>query len=181
MRSISTLSSLINQKKNKQFSISLIEDNKFYLTAISQYIKNNIPNIKLSSFSRSSSFLSSLRHKPEIAIIDFNLDDRSEMEGIELIRELKFKSPNTQIIVLTGEKSVSTAIKCLNEGVLNYVVKEDKAADKIGKEIKKVMETMLKDIEDESRKRRINLIIISGLIIGLGFAFFKSFFPEMPF
>lgn len=178
-RSQITASKLINQSKNKQFSISFIEDNQFYLTAISKYIKNNIPNTKISCFSRSESFLNSLRHKPEIAIVDFHLDERSEIEGVELIRELKFKSPNTKIIVLTGEKSVSTAIKCLNEGVLNYVVKEDKAADKIAAEIKSVMQEMLKEIEAQSFKKRMQLLLVTGFLIGMGLIFIKNFFPEL--
>lgn len=178
-KSISTKSWQIKQRKNRQFSISLVEDNQFYLAAISEYIKNNIPNIKLSAFSRSSSFLKSLRHKPEIAIIDFNLDERSEIEGIELIRELKFKSPKTKIIVLTGEKSVSTAIKCLNEGVLNYVVKEDKAADKIAAEIKKVMSELLKELEAEALRKRVQLLLASGFAICIGLIFIKNFFPQL--
>ena len=82
-KSLLTVGSLLSGGRRKPFSISLIEDNQFYLHAIVQNIKRNVPNIKLNAFSRSSSFLNSLRHKPEIAIVDFNLDERSEIEGIE--------------------------------------------------------------------------------------------------
>ncbi len=180
MQKTQQILNISNRKlEKKHFLISLVEDNQMYLRAISQYIKFNIPNTKVSSFSRSSSFLKSLRHNPEIAIIDFNLDERSEIEGIELIRELKYKSPKTKIIVLTGEKSVSTAVKCLNEGVMNYVVKEDKAAEKVAEEIKKIMEEMLEEIKQKSKRRKINALLLAAVLAGLGFAFVKNFLPHL--
>lgn len=178
MRELEYVSSFWNLKK-KPFTISLIEDNQFYLRGIAQHIKNAIPNIKLTAFSRSSSFLTSLRHKPEIAIVDFNLDDRSDMEGIELIRELKFKSPNTKIIVLTGEQSISTAVKCLNEGVMDYVIKEDKAIDKIADEIKQVMSELLKEMHRDVVNRRIRFAISVVTISILGLLAYKLILPGL--
>ena len=174
-----TVSSLISRARRRPFTISLIEDNQFYLQGIVSQIKSNIPNIKLSAFSRSSAFLGSLRHNPEIAIVDFNLDDRSELEGIELIRELKFKSPNTKIIVLTGEQSISNAVKCLNEGVLDYVIKEDKAIDKIALEIKVLMKDMLKELEKEALKKRIHFIIGAVAIVAIGLLAINSINPSL--
>ena len=165
--------------RRKPFSISLIEDNQIYLHTIVQNIKTNVPNIKLNAFSRSSSFLNSLRHKPEIAIVDLNLDERSEIEGIELIRELKFKSPNTRIIVLTGEQSISTAVKCLNEGVMDYIIKEDKAIDKIALEVKELMKEMLAEMQKEARQRRLHLIIGTIAIIAIGIFVMNSIDPTL--
>lgn len=174
-----TVSSLIRRKKRRPFSISLIEDNQFYLQGIVNYIRDSIPNIKLNAFTRSSSFLTSLRHNPEIAIVDFNLDERSEIEGIELIRELKLKSPKTKIIVLSGEKSISTAVKCLNEGVLDYVIKGDKAIDKIAEEIKLLMKDMLKEIEKESLQKTIHFIIGTACIITITLLAINSLNPKL--
>lgn len=178
-KSLTTVSSLILRKKRRPFSISLIEDNQFYLHGIVNHIRNNVPNIKLSAFSRSSSFLNSLRHKPEIAIVDFNLDDKSEIEGIELIRELKFKSPNTKIIVLTGEQSISTAVKCLNEGVMDYIIKEDKAIDKIAEEIKGIMKDMLEEMEKDAFHRRLQIFIAATSAIAIGIVAIKILHPSL--
>mgnify|MGYP001223114902 CR=1 FL=1 len=178
-KSIKTVSSKISRTKSRPFTVSLIEDNQLYLKGIVRKIKNSIPNIKLSAFSRSATFLGSLRHKPEIAIVDFNLDHRSEMEGIELIRELKSKSPNTKIIVLTSDGSISNAVRCINEGAINYVIKEEKAIDKIAEEIKSLMAVIIKDLEREAISKRIHLAIGAVAIVAIGLLAINSLDPNL--
>ncbi len=158
-RSIITTSSLIRKYKKRPFTVCLIEDNKLYLQGLVFQIKNSIPNIKLSGFSRSSTFMQNLRHKPEIAIVDFNLDERSEIEGIKLIQELKSQSPKTKIIVLTGEKSKAVEEECRDEGVFDYVIKEDKAIESIAEEIKTIMDSMLRKMEKQAFSNRIRFMV----------------------
>lgn len=178
-RSILTVGNLLRYANSKPFTVSLIEDNQIYLNSIAAKIKNAIPSIHLSTFSRSNSFLSYMRYKPEIAIVDFNLDQRSQLEGIELIRALKNKSPQTQIIVLTGDQDVNTAIKCLNEGVLDFIVKGDKAEEKIADEIKMLMTSMINQIEREAYYRTLKIIVavIGSTLIAL--LILNFFFPRM--
>ena len=164
-RSMITNSLLIRKYKKRPFSVCLIEDNKLYLQGLVHQIKNSIPNIKLSGFSRSSTFLQNLRHQPEIAIVDFNLDERSEIEGIELIQELKTQSPKTKIIVLTGEKSKLIEEECRNEGVFDYVIKEQKAIENIAEEIKTIMDKMVTNMEKQAFKNRVRLMVGFALTI----------------
>ena len=109
--------------------------------------------------------MQNLRHQPEIAIVDFNLDERSEMEGIELIQELKTQSPKTKIIVLTGEKSKLIEEECRNEGVFDYVIKEQKAIENIAEEIKTIMDKMVTNMEKQAFKNRVRLMVGFALTI----------------
>lgn len=179
-RSIYKISELIKRANKKPFSIFLLEDNKFYLQGITSQIKNSFgPNIQLNSFSQSDNFIHSLRKKPEIAVVDYHLDSRSEIDGLNLIRELKKNSPETQIIVLTGENKIDTAVKCLSMGVTDYIVKEDKAIDKVANEIKEVMRDMLLNIESASYKNTAKgvKIIVTTIVLALIAA--KIFTPEI--
>ena len=177
-RSIIATSSLIRKYKKKPFSVCLIEDNKLYLQGLVYQIKNSIPNIKLSGFSKSSTFMQNIKHKPEIAIVDFNLDERSEIEGIELIQELKAQSPKTKIIVLTGEKSKFIEEECRNEGVFDYVIKEDKAIETIAEEIKSIMGNLLKEMEKRAFNNRLRLMAGVALTIILIIIYLNVFNPR---
>lgn len=179
-RSIYKISELIQRANNKPFSIFLLEDNKFYLQGISSQIKSNFgPNIQLNSFSQSGNFLNSLRKKPEIAVVDYHLDDKSEIDGINLIKELKKNSPNTQIIILTGENKIDTAVKCLSMGVTDYIIKEDKAIDKVANEIREVMRDMLLNIETKSYKNTTTAVKAIVVSIALAIVAAKFLLPDI--
>lgn len=171
------LGDMIHQIKRKPFSVGILEDNPVYLKGISTSLKANFgKSIKLNSFSKSEPFIKYLHHKPEIVIVDFHLDEESEIEGIDLIEELKLRNPNTAIIVLTGKKSISTAINCINSGVSDYIVKTDKAIHTIAQEIEEKMNEKLEELrQDQIRRSRywsvFGLVVLSA--IG-AFAYYMS-------
>lgn len=54
------------------------------------------------------------------AIVDLKLGNDS---GLQLIRELKIKLPELQIVMLTGYSSISTAVEAVKSGAINYLCK----------------------------------------------------------
>lgn len=59
-------------------------------------------------------------HSITKAIIDLKLGNDS---GLQLIRELKVKLPDLQIVMLTGYSSISTAVDAVKSGAVNYLCK----------------------------------------------------------
>ncbi|MCK4722466.1 MAG: response regulator, partial [Dehalococcoidia bacterium] len=57
---------------------------------------------------------------PAVALIDLRLED---MSGLEVMREIKERSPDTECIVLTGHASQASAIEAVNLGAYSYVQK----------------------------------------------------------
>ena len=55
-----------------------------------------------------------------IGLVDLNLPDVS---GLDLIHSFKLYSPNTELIVITGNPSLPTAVKALNAGAFGYIEK----------------------------------------------------------
>ena len=55
-----------------------------------------------------------------VALIDLKLDD---MSGLEVMREIKESSPDTECIILTGHASQETAIEAVNLGAYSYALK----------------------------------------------------------
>ena len=60
----------------------------------------------------------------DVALIDIKLPD---MEGTELLELLKKITPTTLLIVMTGYPSLDNAVRSLNLGVDNYIVKPFKS------------------------------------------------------
>ncbi len=56
----------------------------------------------------------------DVAVLDVKMPG---MDGIETLREMKKKSPTTEVIMLTGHGSVESGIQGLQLGAYNYVMK----------------------------------------------------------
>ncbi len=56
----------------------------------------------------------------DVVLTDLNLPD---MTGIDMVRESKKVSPNTEIIVVTGHDSTETAVEAIRLGARDYILK----------------------------------------------------------
>jgi two-component system response regulator RegA len=57
---------------------------------------------------------------PDMAVVDLRMPGKS---GLELVQEVKRKSPHTRIVVLTGYGSISNAVEAVRAGAVNYLSK----------------------------------------------------------
>jgi anti-anti-sigma factor len=60
------------------------------------------------------------RERPEIVLTDIKM---SGMDGIEVLREIKRRSPTTEVIVITGHGDMDLAIQALNLDAADFINK----------------------------------------------------------
>ncbi len=73
--------------------------------------------------------------KPDLALMDISLPDRS---GLELIREIQKLSPKTRVMVISMHSKIDYIVKAFQAGAAGYVVKES-ASDKLQQGIDSVL------------------------------------------
>lgn len=56
----------------------------------------------------------------DVVLLDIKLPD---MDGIDVLRQLKEKSPRVQVIMLSGHASVDIALEALKHGAYDYIFK----------------------------------------------------------
>jgi sugar-specific transcriptional regulator TrmB/AmiR/NasT family two-component response regulator len=90
----------------------------------------------------------------DVALVDIKLPD---MEGTELLELLKKITPTTLLIVMTGYPSLDNAVRSLNLGVENYIVKPFKS--------QKLLEQIKTQLERRQFTRWETLLRNTGLSI----------------
>jgi DNA-binding NtrC family response regulator len=87
----------------------------------------------------------------DIVISDIKMP---EMDGIELLKQLKSNYPETQVILMTGYGSIENAVEAIKEGAYDYITKPI-----VDTEIKIVIERLVKqrELQEENIKLKEQL------------------------
>jgi len=88
----------------------------------------------------------------DVAVLDLNLP---EMGGIELARRIKAKSPDTQLIVLTGHPDMESAIEGIHEGIFDYLQKGNIKVARLEKSVREASERLRLMRENRELLRRL--------------------------
>jgi NarL family two-component system response regulator LiaR len=102
-------------------SISIIEDHEPFRSVLTNILnKNN--NFKLTGiYSSGEEALVSLEdNRPNIVIVDIQLKN---MSGIDVIKHIKGKIPDTQFLICTAHQDNDNVFKALRAGASGYIVK----------------------------------------------------------
>ena len=86
-----------------------------------------------------------------VALVDLLMPG---MTGIELVEHLRAESPDTQVIILTGQANLDSALKGIRHGVYGYLQKEEIRVDLIAGTVAGALEkARLRDRERELMER----------------------------
>lgn len=99
--------------------------------------------------------LNAVRQKPDIVTLDYHLPDE---KGDSVLRKIRQLSPETRVIVISGQEDVETAVQLLDEGAFDYVVKNDGTRNRLIQAIRNIqrqreLEGQVRNLEQEVRQR----------------------------
>jgi DNA-binding NarL/FixJ family response regulator len=117
--------------------VLLIDDHPIVRQGLSQLI-NQEPDLHVSAEAASArEALDSLeKSRPDVAIVDISLEDRS---GIELIKDLRNRDPELPILALSMHDEALYAERALRAGAKGYIMKQE-ATEQVMNAIRKVLE-----------------------------------------
>lgn len=151
---------------NKNLLIYVVEDNEMYNKMVTEFLKKQGFK-KVKSFLCGKECVKAVRggESPDIVIQDYFLQD---INGIDVLLNVKKQSKSSEFIFLTANESMEVAINSIKYGAYDYIIKDNdlafkKVLNKIGK-ISRVFE--LQKRNSVIRKAMvISLAILSGIVI----------------
>jgi DNA-binding NtrC family response regulator len=104
---------------NRIMELLIVEDDDEFRTIAAKWMVRKGHRVAEASDCRSA--LELVRQQSfEVAILDANLPDSS---GIDLLQEIRSKSDEIEVIILTGEATVETAVEAMKRGACDYLSK----------------------------------------------------------
>ncbi|WP_460549565.1 sigma-54-dependent transcriptional regulator [Hymenobacter daeguensis] len=126
------------------FKIFVIEDNEWYGELLMHRLSQN-PNHSVFRFTTARACLEQLSEQPDFITLDYSLPDA---KGEEVLRQIRERVPGTEVIVISGQEDVRTAVNMLQQGAYDYLVKDENTLDRLWNIVGKV--------EQQARLRREN-------------------------
>jgi signal transduction histidine kinase len=123
---------------SKPTSALLVEDNPGDAFLVQDQLSHFGASFELTSADRLSSAIeAALLHQPDVVLLDLNLPDS---HGTETIRRMIQKVPNVPVLVLTAQDDEELALKAVQEGAQDYLVKSEFTRHHLARAIKYAIE-----------------------------------------
>ena len=135
----------------KPFKIFVVEDDPFYGELL-EYILNRDPEIEVELMTSGAECLENMYKHPDVVTLDYGLSD---MNGLEVMGRIKAANPQVEIIVVSGQQDVATAVNILRNGAYDYLVKDEEAKDRIWNSVQKIRDK--KRLESELNVLRVEV------------------------
>lgn len=129
-----------------QFNIIIVEDDKWYSEILKYHLELNPDNL-IQCFEDGITFLNQVKQAPDLVCIDYSMPG---LNGEELLKRIKVKFPSTEVIVISGQDDVATAINLINLGAYDYLIKDDETKNKLWNTILRIREN--KALKEEVRE-----------------------------
>lgn len=114
-------------KTDRNFMIFIIEDSEIYSTMLN-YVLSKDKCIDTMIFNNIEECQHYNGRKPNLIILDHNLNGIEDLTPFKLIKELYKKIP---IIIMSSEDDIDIIFKYMDIGATDYVIKDDTCFDLI--------------------------------------------------
>lgn len=122
--------------KSNTYNIYIVEDDEFYGSMLEHYLSLN-PDYQVRRFSSAAAFLRSIHEKPDVVTLDYSLPDST---GDKLLQQITEISPDTRVIMISGQNDIQVAVDLMKKGAYAYIVKNDETKDRLWMELEKLGE-----------------------------------------
>ena len=109
-------------------NIFIVDDDPMQAMMLQDYLsKYSTFDIKV--FHSGEDCLKNLSLKPQIVFLDYNFDKigKDAMNGTEILKEIKAASPETEVVMFSGQDRIEVAVNTMKYGAFDYIVKSESA------------------------------------------------------
>lgn len=107
--------------------IFVVEDDDTY-TKFLKYVLSLNPDFEVEYFTTGKACLNALIKRPSVITLDYSLPD---MPGEDVLKEIKEFDSDINVIIVSAQEKIKTAVELLKAGAFDYISKDEEAKDRI--------------------------------------------------
>ncbi|MFM7430959.1 MAG: response regulator [Flammeovirgaceae bacterium] len=119
-----------------QLKIFLVEDDPWYGELLKYHLSFN-PDYNVSLFKNGATLLQNLYIKPDVICIDYGLPD---IKGDLLLSKIHLVNKSIPVVIISGQEEISVALKLLQNGASEYIIKDENTKHLLWNAILKIKE-----------------------------------------
>jgi DNA-binding NtrC family response regulator len=144
-------------------NIIIAEDDLWYAELLKHHISLN-PDNQVEVVSSGKELLQKNLDQIDVITLDYTLPDS---DGASLLKQIKKKNPSIEIIIVSGQEDIKTAVSLINGGAYDYLVKDEETKDRLWRILIQVQKkNQLKEEVRELRSQVQSKFEFSKSIIG---------------
>ena len=109
-------------------SIFIVDDDNMQASMLQDYL-SKYSTFTVQIYNSGEDCLRHMDQKPQIIFLDYYFDKvgSNAMNGIEILKELKSRYPDTEVIMFSGQDKIEVAVNTMKYGAFDYIVKNESA------------------------------------------------------
>lgn len=121
--------------------------------------------------------------KPEIIVLDYHLNSQKPdaRNGVEVLKDIKSKSPHTRVIMFSGQDNINIALDSMRNGAYDYIIKGETAFNKMENTVNRLGEMHKLEAINKAQKKTITVLGVAisiFVILGILYYFYGAPFFE---
>jgi DNA-binding NarL/FixJ family response regulator len=161
---------------NSDLKIAFVDDdNLFTITTEKELYKRGFTNLK--SFTSGEDFLNEPTQSCDVLILDYHLDsiNNQAMDGLEILKIVKKKNPNTKVLMLSGDDDLIVAENALKYGASEYIVKSKTANTRLELALNSIKRAI--DLKNElANDKKVNIKMTLLFVVAFAVLFCLNYF-----
>jgi two-component system, OmpR family, response regulator len=147
--------------KTQELNLFIVDDDKSTAYSLKHYLNDKFGDkLNISTFFDGESCLENIDSETDVVILDYFLNDKN---GNEILSSIKKRNPRTEVIMLSGNENLETAIESFKLGAKNYVVKGRNALKKIAKLIRSIMDESVNSLNEFGVTKFVSVFLVTFL------------------
>ncbi|MFN5223447.1 MAG: response regulator [Bacteroidota bacterium] len=108
--------------------IFIVDDDPVLAEMLKDHL-SKMTSYEIHVFEKGEDCLEKMNLKPGIVFLDFYLNsvDKDAMDGLEILQEIKKVDPEVDVVMLSGQDKIEVAVKTMQYGAFDYIVKGESA------------------------------------------------------
>ena len=111
-----------------KIKLFLVDDDALFLRSLEiDFLRH--ADFTIETFATGELCIQSLPNKPDVIILDYQLDsiEKGAMNGMDTLDEIKNYNPDIPVVMLSSQDKIDVAINCMHHRAFDYVVKSETA------------------------------------------------------